>query len=243
MQANKGGQKVAMVTGSTKGIGRAIAERLVADGYSVITNGRNEPAAVLGELFVKADTTEPRQIKSLIEKIKEKYSNVDVLVCNVGSGKQIGEIGSKARWDHYLNQNLLSSVLIIEALLEENLLQEARIIGISSIAAITHTSAPVEYSVSKSALITYFKNMAKVHAKNRTNFNIVNLGNVIFSGSTWEDKINKDEESVQRYLDAEVPANRFATLDEISDLISFMASTKCEFMTGAVINVDGGQSL
>jgi 3-oxoacyl-[acyl-carrier protein] reductase len=139
--------------------------------------------------------------------------------------------------------NLFSAVFLIEALIHESLLKNSKIIGISSIASTKATSAPIEYSAAKAALDSYFKNMAFSNANSGMNFNVLSLGNVLFPGSTWEEKIKINEDWVNSYVAENVPANRFATLDEVVDVASFLASTKCDFMTGSTITVDGGQSL
>lgn len=236
-------QKVALVTGSTRGIGLAIAERLVADGFRVVTNGRTTPEKIIGEEHIQADITQRDDLSRLIEFVKMKFGNIDVLVCNVGSGKQVEAILPEDRWKHFLSLNLFSAVYLIEALIHESLLKESKVIGISSIAGSKATSAPIEYSASKAALDSYFKNLAYSNADARINFNLLSLGNVLFPGSTWEEKIKSNRDSVDRYIAESVPANRFATLDEIADVASFLASTKCNFMTGSTITVDGGQIL
>ena len=85
--------------------------------------------------------------------------------------------------------------------------------------------------------------MAFSYASSGLNFNLLSLGNVLFPGSTWEEKIESNRDSVDKFITESVPANRFATLDEIADVASFLASTKCDFMTGSTITVDGGQTL
>jgi 3-oxoacyl-[acyl-carrier protein] reductase len=236
-------RKVALVTGSTRGIGLAIAERLVADGFHVVTNGRTTPEKIIGEQHIQADITKHDDLSRLVGLIKKRFGKIDVLVCNVGSGKQIDVIVPKLRWEHFLSMNLFSAVYIIEALIHESLLQDAKIIGVSSIASTKATSAPTEYSAAKAALDAYFKNMAFSHAKSGIHFNLLCLGNVLFPGSTWDEKIKTNEDLVNSYIAENVPVNRFATLDEIADVASFLASTKCGFMTGSTITVDGGQSL
>ena len=99
-------QKVALVTGSTRGIGLAIAERLVADGFRVVTNGRTTPKKILGEAHIQADITQHDDLAKLIEFLKKNYGNIDVLVCNVGSGKQVDVILPEDRWKHFLSLNL-----------------------------------------------------------------------------------------------------------------------------------------
>ena len=243
MSAIANNQKVALVTGSTRGIGLAIAERLVADGFRVVTNGRTTPKKILGERHIQADITQQEDLAKLIEFIKKNYGNIDVLVCNVGSGKQLDVILPEDRWKHFLSLNLFSAVYLIEALIHESLLKESKVIGVTSIAGTKATSAPIEYSASKAALDSYFKNLAFSYAKAGMNFNLLSLGNVLFQGSTWEEIIKSNRDSVNKYIAESVPANRFATLGEIADVASFLASTKCGFMTGSTITVDGGQTL
>jgi NAD(P)-dependent dehydrogenase (short-subunit alcohol dehydrogenase family) len=243
MSAEASSQKVALVTGSTRGIGLAIAERLVADGFRVVTNGRSTPKRIIGDEHIQADITQQDDLATLIEFVKKKYGNIDVLVCNVGSGKQTEVSVPEDRWKHFLSMNLFSAVYLIQALINESLLKQAKIIGISSIASAKATSAPIEYSASKAALDSYFKNLAFFYANSGMNFNLLSLGNVLFPGSTWEEKIKSNKDSVNKYIADNVPANRLATLDEIADVASFLASTKCGFMTGATITVDGGQTL
>jgi 3-oxoacyl-[acyl-carrier protein] reductase len=240
---NHDNQKIALVTGSTRGIGLAIAERLVSDGLRVITNGRTMPDKIIGEEHICADLTRRDEISRLIEVVKVKFGNIDVLVCNVGSGKHIKEVSLENRWNHYLSVNLFSTVKLIEELIRESLLKDSKIIGISSIAGSKATYAPIEYSVAKAALNSYFKNMAFSYSGSGLNFNLLTLGNVLFPGSTWEEKIKADKNLVDNYIADNVPVNRFATLDEIADVASFLASTKCNFMTGSTIIVDGGQTL
>lgn len=235
--------KVALVTGSTRGIGFAIAERLANDGFYVVTNGRSKPAKIIGARHIVADVSKSSEVNDLVAELKSQFRNIDVLVCNVGSGRQIDEINSPQRWEHYLSLNLFSSVLLVEALMGESLLRNAKIIGISSIAGSIATPAPIEYSASKAALNSFFKNMAFQHAGAGINFNMIALGNVLFPGSTWEDKINSNKNMFNKYLVEKIPAKRFASLAEVADVASFLASTKCDFMTGATITVDGGQSL
>jgi len=243
MQANSNEGKVALVTGSTYGIGLAIAKRLVSDGFQVVTNGRTIPKQIVGSHHIRADLTILEEIKELVSELRDKFGKIDVLVCNVGSGRQIDQTSPEARWQHYLCINLFSPVLLIEALMTDALLKKSKIIGISSIASSTITSAPIEYSSAKAALNSYFKNMAFQYASAGNNFNLIALGNVLFPGSTWEEKLKSDKNTVNAFLETKVPAKRFATLDEIADVASFMASTKCDFMTGSTITVDGGQSL
>jgi 3-oxoacyl-[acyl-carrier protein] reductase len=243
MSAKASRRKVALVTGSTRGIGLAIAKRLVDDGFYVVTNGRTTPEKIIGEEYIQADVTQQDGLSRLIDVVKNKFGNIDVLVCNVGSGKKIDEILPEDRWKHFLSLNLFSAVFLIEALIHESLLKNSKIIGISSIASTKATSAPIEYSAAKAALDSYFKNMAFSNANSGMNFNVLSLGNVLFPGSTWEEKIKINEDWVNSYVAENVPANRFATLDEVVDVASFLASTKCDFMTGSTITVDGGQSL
>ncbi len=113
-------KQVALVTGSTSGIGLAIARKLASENYLVIQNSRNHfdnPELILDRHYI-ADVTIEEDCKKLVETITTDYGRLDVLVCNVGSGRPLlTETNKKEYWDHYLNVNFHSATLIIESAL------------------------------------------------------------------------------------------------------------------------------
>lgn len=238
-------KRTALITGSSKGIGKAISSRFLAEGYFVIENGRTENSITCksNSEYYQMDLSNIVEIRKFATTIIAQYEKLDVLVCNIGNGRQISETDPEARWAHYLAQNLFCTTYLIEELMPLLLTSKTSVIGISSVAATIATSAPIEYSSAKSALETYFRLMAKQYVKNGLRFNLVAPGNIIFKDSTWDQKLNLDTESVLEQIAKDVPAARFGTPEEIAYAVSFLASSRCGFITGARIVSDGGQSL
>jgi len=242
-------KKVALVTGSSSGIGYGIAKKLRDEGCHVILNGRNEKtlknsAKKLGKqiTFLKADVTEPKQCHLLIEKIIKMYERLDILVCNVGNGSSKSP-GKETinEWDKMYEINFMSAVNTIKY--SEKYLSKSKgvVVCITSIAGIDRTSAPLPYSTAKAALNMYVKSASKYLATQEIRINAIAPGNIMFEGSVWERKMKKNSTSVRNFLREEVPLKRFGTPDEIGNLAAFLASSACSFITGQVIIADGGQ--
>lgn len=239
--------QVALITGSTSGIGVAIASKLSSDGYTVVQNSRSnvDKSELISNQHYVADVTIEADCKELVEKIKNDYGRLDVLVCNVGSGRPLPmETIGKDYWDHYLTVNLLSATLIIESslsLLAEN---KGRVIAISSICAEDpRIKAPLGYSSAKAALQVFMKTMAVNYGGSGLTFNVVSPGNVFFEGSVWDKKLQENYFAVQKYINEVVPLRRFVTDQDIAESVSFLVSEKAKNITGVVLKLDGGQSI
>ena len=152
--------KIALVTGSTKGIGLSIAKNLEDEGCIVISNGRRKCPKKSN--YLKADVTKINDCKKLISDIKKKYGKLDILVCNVGSGKAVPTGKETIRdWEKMFSLNFYSSINLIKFAENELKKTKVSIICISSIAGVETTNAPITYSVAKSALNSYVKNTSK----------------------------------------------------------------------------------
>lgn len=239
--------KVALVSGSTSGIGKVIAARFVNDGYTVIQNSRNKiiQKNLLGAKHIEGDVTNYGACLEIIESITAEYGRLDVLVCNVGSGADLDtKILPGERWPHFLSTNLISSTFLIESALPLLIKSKGNVVAVSSICGSTFVKgAPIEYSVAKAALNMYIKSMAFKHANIGIRFNAVSPGNVIFEGSTWYHKIKNNEELVTKYISENVPMGVFIEPEAIADAVLFLASGSSKFTTGVELNIDGGQSL
>ena len=240
-------KQIAFVSGSTQGIGLAIAFKLQEDGYVVIQNSRENIGATELQLsdHVAADVTKIEDCARLINEIKNKYGRLDVLVCNVGSGRAIGGESSIGEyWDHFKSFNLDSSTFLIESSL--NLLMESggRVVAISSICADDpRINAPIGYASSKAALQMYIKSMAVKHGRDGLRFNVVSPGNVYFKGSVWDKKLQEDRLAIEKYINDMVPLRSFVSVDDIAEAVSFLVSAKAKNITGTILRVDGGQSI
>lgn len=241
--------KVALVTGSSKGIGKGIAKILHNEGCLVVLNGRNKSSlkSASDEIgsqssYVTADATKPKDCKNIIQYILKNYGKLDILVCNVGSGTSVstGKETTK-EWEKMFKINFLSASNIIKES-EKHLIQsKGSIICVSSIAGIEFTTAPTTYSISKAALNMYVRNMSRYLATKGVRINGVAPGNILFKGSIWEKKMKSSPKHVKKLLDLEVPLGKFGTPEDIGNVVSFLVSPKNSFITGEIIVIDGGQ--
>lgn len=237
--------KVALISGSTSGIGKAVAARFVSEKYTVIQNSRNRlhKEDLVGAMHVRGDVTNYKICLEVIETIVEEYGRLDVLICNVGNGADLGtSILPEKRWSDFLSINLLATTFLVESALSLLIKSEGNVVAVSSICGSTVVKdAPIEYSVAKAALNMYIKSMAHKHANSGIRFNAVSPGNVMFEGSTWQSKLKNNEELVTKFISENVPMGVFIEPEAIADAVLFLASSK--FITGTVLNIDGGQSL
>ncbi len=240
-------EKVAFISGSTKGIGKVIAAGFAEKGYKVIQNSRNKVSKedLLGFMHILGDVTNYESCLEIAKTIKSDYGRLDVLVCNVGNGLELDSgIATKDRWSHFLSMNLLSTTFLVDAALPLLLKSKGNVVALSSICGSSIVKgAPIEYSVAKSALNAYIKSMAYKHGPDGIRFNAIAPGNVLFEGSTWQKKIEQDQQLINKFINENVPLGLFVLPDAVAEMVLFLASDISKFTTGAVFNIDGGQSL
>jgi 3-oxoacyl-[acyl-carrier protein] reductase len=240
-------QQVALVSGSTRGIGKAIAEQLVLDGYIVVQNSRAlaQDGELVGQTHIRADVSNSNECKELIDKIVEMYGQLNLLVCNVGSGKSLrSDVGPTESWNHFLNINLTSTTYLVDSALEALIATKGNAVAISSICGEDPTiEAPIGYTTAKAGLEMFIKTMAVRYGKKGLRFNVVSPGNVLFEGSVWDQQLKADKVAANSYLEQQVPLARFITPQEIAGAVSFLASSRAQSITGIVLPVDGGQSI
>lgn len=239
--------KTALITGSSKGIGKAIARSLHDEGCNIVLNSRN-----IDELnnVVKnfknascfaADVTNPESCANLVKHVLEKWSHLDILVCNVGSGSSIPPGNENIlEWKRVFDINFHSATNMVEAAKESLSKTQGTIVCISSIAGLEVLGAPITYSVSKAALNSYVKSISKPLAKQGIRINAIAPGNIFFEGSVWEKKLSENPDGVRKMLDEQVALHRFGRPEEIADFVTFLTS-RCTFATGEVFVLDGGQ--
>lgn len=240
-------EKVVLVSGSTKGIGKTIAKRFIDDGYLVIQNSRNkiDKLDLVATKYIQFDVTNFQDCLKLIETVQTEFGRLDVLVCNVGSGAELEKnVSSEKRWHHFIDNNLLSTTYLVDAALPLLLKSRGNVVAISSICGSSQVKgAPVEYSVSKAALNMFVKSMALKYGKSGIRFNAISPGNLMFNGSTWHTKLKKNEAEVNKFIIDNVPMGVFIEPEDIAEAVLFLGSNKSRFTTGVIINVDGGQSI
>jgi 3-oxoacyl-[acyl-carrier protein] reductase len=241
--------KVALVTGSSRGIGKSIAKTLHDEGCHVVLNGRDSStlktaAQEIGKNidYFEADVTDPFSCKSLVNDVKNKCGNIDVLICNVGSGSSVlpgNEIPEE--WKRMLDINLASTTNMVEAATNSLAQTHGSIVCISSICGIEVLDAPVTYSVAKAALNAYVRGISRPLANHGIRINAVAPGNILFKGSVWEKKITENSSFVKNMLEHNVALKRLGLPEEVANFVAFLASPRSSFSTGCVYVIDGGQ--
>lgn len=169
--------------------------------------------------------------------------SLDIAVMNLGSGKAENRNGLAAdEWRRFYEINTVSAVNVLDQLYP--LLQRgknANVVLVSSVVARERSAAPVGYAAAKGAILTLCRYLSSLWAVEGVRVNAVVPGNVYFSGGRWEEIMAADEEGTLEYIRRAVPMNRFGTPEEIADAVLFLASERAKFITGAMLNVDGGQ--
>ncbi|MEZ2147549.1 SDR family NAD(P)-dependent oxidoreductase [Bradyrhizobium sp. DN5] len=243
--------RVALVTGASRGIGLAIAATLVAEGAKVALAARGADAldaaraAVGGSASVHvADVTDPVAAKALVASVGKQWGRLDVLICNVGSGASVppGQ-ETAAEWSRVINLNLFAATNMIEAArpLMAGGNGDRAIVCISSIAGMAALGAPVTYYGAKAALNATVRGLARPLALEGIRINAVAPGNILSPDGTWARKIAENKQAVDDMLQREVALRRLGTPEEIADVVAFLASPRAAFITGSVVVADGGQ--
>ncbi|RPG87075.1 MAG: SDR family oxidoreductase [Crocinitomicaceae bacterium TMED209] len=242
--------KNVLVTGSSKGIGLAIAKKFISSRANVILTGRSNLSDIkltkkTNVNFFKGDLTNQNTIKLLYDFTVEKFKNsLDILVCNLGNGKYEAKMSySEKEWQESFNLNFFSSIYTIQnflKLLKKS--EEPSIVCISSICAKSSLGCPIVYSSSKAALNNYVKNMSKLIGKLNIRINSISPGNIMFKNSTWEKKLNDNKKKVVRYIKNEVPLNKFGNPNNVADMVMYLSSSSANFTTGSNFVLDGGQT-
>jgi 3-oxoacyl-[acyl-carrier protein] reductase len=247
------GGKVAVVTGASRGIGRAIAEALAAEGckLAICARGVERLEATAGELgalgaevlAVPADVTDRVALERFIESAVERFGRIDVLVNNAGGGGQEQFVETsdddwQAAIDLTLWPAIRASRLVVPYMQRQG---GGAIVMISSIYGREWGGRPA-YNVVKAAENALAKSMARQLAPLGIRVNAVAPGSILFPGGSWERRVQQDPEKLARFVEAEMPLGRFGRPEEVANVVAFLVSDKASLMVGACVNVDGGQS-
>lgn len=251
MSFNLKGKKV-FITGSTKGIGLEIAKKLETYGCIIAINSRNKSSLENAYKFFKkpvygilGDMSSEIDVHNAIEEFINNFNSMDILICNVGSGRSAAPFNEKKiDWEKSFMENLLSATNpILES--KKYLSKSSGVITcISSICGEKMIdNAPLTYSSFKSALNRFVINSSFYLAKENIRINAVSPGNVFFEGSIWEKKLKENRIPVEEMLEKKIPMRKFVSPEEIAETVAFLSSPLSASTTGQIIAVDAGQSV
>jgi 3-oxoacyl-[acyl-carrier protein] reductase len=248
--------KVAVVTGSSRGLGLAIATSLAAEGCRVCLSARTEGplraaaeavSAISGDArrvtAVAADVSQPEGVQSIIDGAVAAFGGIDILVNNVGLGRGGGLLETQdAEWQEAIDQTLLPAVRASRlAVPHMQRRGGGSIIIIASIFG-REAGGRMTYNVVKAAEISLAKSLAQQLAASNIRVNSVSPGSILFEGGSWWKRQRADPAWIADFVKKELPFGRFGTPEEVGDVVAFLASPRASWISGTSVVVDGCQS-
>jgi len=244
--------KVAIVTGSSRGIGRGIATRLAEEGADVVlcARGADELDATVRSIAgpgraigVVADVTTADGAAAVVAAAVEQLDGVDIVVNNVGgSGAKSFADMDAVDLQAVLDKNLFPAVNVSHAALPSLRARGGGVIAmISSIWGREGGGSP-SYNIAKAAEISLAKAMATDLARDGVRVFSVAPGSTLFPGGSWERRTREDPNGMAAFIERELPFGRLGTVDEIADVVAFLVSPRASWVVGTCITIDGGQS-
>ncbi len=248
--------KIAVITGSSRGLGLAAAKSLAAEGCCVCLSGRTastlqeaerDVAAIAGGASqvaaITADVSTPEGVQALIDGAVAKFGGVDILVNNVGLGRGAGLLDtSDEDWHEAIDQTLLPAVRASRLAVPH--MQKRGGGSIIIVASIFGREAGgrMTYNVVKAAEISLAKSLAQQLGPSNIRVNSVSPGSILFEGGSWWKRQQADPAGIAEFVKREIPSGRFGTAKEVGDVVCFLASPRASWISGTSIVVDGCQS-
>lgn len=239
--------KVALITGATRGIGKQIAITFAKEGYNLIINYRKENDELyelkneiekngVEVLLVSGDVSNFEDCEKFIKKGIEKFQNIDVLVNNAGITKDMLLARMKPEdFEKVIDVNLIGTFNVTKNVIPYMMkARNGRIINISSVVGESGNAGQTNYSASKAGIIGFTKSLAKEVASRNI------LVNAVAPGFIETDMTNVLKEEIKNEISKNIPLKRMGTAKDVANVVKFLASDDSSYITGQVINIDGG---
>lgn len=240
-------KKVVVVTGASRGIGKEIALKYAENGYNVAINYVSNKTNVeelekefkekgAEALIVKADVSKSEQVQEFIKAVIEKYGKIDVLVNNAGITRDMLLMRMKEEdFDKVIEINLKGTFLVTKEVVPYMMKKrDGKIISLSSVVGVTGNAGQCNYSASKAGIIGFTKSIAKELASRNIR------ANAVAPGFIDTDMTNVLSDEVKENINKQIPMRRMGTAREIANVVYFLGSEESSYITGQVINIDGG---
>ena len=239
--------KTVFVTGASRGIGKEVALKYAENGYDVIINYVSDKTDVealekefkekgADTLILKADVSNPEEVQNVVDKAIEKFGKIDVLVNNAGITRDnLLMRMSEEEFDKVLEINLKGTFLVTKAVTKYMMKKRSgSIINLSSVVGVAGNAGQCNYSASKAGIIGFTKSIAKELASRNIR------ANAVAPGFIETDMTAVLSDSVKESIHNQIPLKRMGSAKEVAELIYFLGSEKSSYITGQVINIDGG---
>ena len=237
--------KNVLVTGSSRGLGAAIATKFAENGANVILNARHEPTELIQQIknlgvqvwFIQADISSPRDIEEMVHQLDDHQIDVDVLVNNAGINRDKLMIGMREKdFDDVVNTNLIGTFRVTQPLFKRMLKRRSGvIINMASVVGEHGNIGQANYAASKAGVIGFTKAVAQEGALRGVRCNAIAPGMIASSMTAAID------EKRQKEIKERIPLKRLGTAEEVAQTALFLAQN--DYLTGEVINVDGGMAM
>lgn len=247
--------KVAIVTGASRGLGRGMAERLLAEGCRVVACARTESeltaaakemeAGAPGRIHaVTADVTTASSAAFLVNEARRRFGGLDIVVNNAGGNRRKPFMETTDDdWSDLYQLNVVSGVRLareaVPALRERG---GGAVVFITSLFGREGGGPGLSlYNATKSAAISAAKIMSLELAPEKIRVNSVAPGSIRFPGGSWDKRAIADPQTIEKFVHDNLPLGRFGTVEEVADTVAFLVSPRASLITGACLGVDGGQ--
>jgi len=243
--------KIALITGASRGIGEEICKSLAKEGAIIVACSRNKKHLLKlvsslknkdKHFLFNFDLSKRSQLLNFIKAVKRKKINPDIIVNNLGGSLRYKDpLGPLKEWREVMNLNVEVAIELNRSFMPYMIKKKwGRICHVSSISALENQGPP-SYCASKAALNAYVRSLARYVAKHNVILTSVMPGAIFTKNGYWDHELKKNPKKVKKYLAERMAINRFGKTNEISEIVKFLCSDLASFFVGSAILVDGGQ--